>query len=396
MKKLNIKPHIVHIFGSLTMGGSEQSIFNLITHPILQHYRHSFICISSNQGEFREKFENAGISIHFCPVRWPVSTPIPSYRINRWLRHHLIFTFYWRFPFLLKQIKADLVHTHLTSHIVLQARSVIYWAKLPFIWTIRGMYRSYEGKDKEWKIVFNLIERNNRAVITAVSYAVLNNALGDMKLPECKVRVIYNGVNLSKFETKSDRGIVLRKRWGIPEDALVFGAAGRLSQEKRFDLLLEAAEKIVKRYSNIHVVIAGEGKMRQSLEEQIDRLSLRGRVHLVGYQSDMVQFWHEVDVAVISSDSEGLPNVLLEACASGVPCIATRVGGIPEVLGDGSGILVEPGSKEALAEAMEEMMDERVRFEYGRRAKEVAKKFSMDKTAEQYDKLYQELLKIQC
>jgi len=133
--------------------------------------------------------------------------------------------------------------------------------------------------------------------------------------------------------------------------------------------------------------------MRQFLEEQIDRLGLRGRVHLVGYQSDMVQFWHEVDVAVISSDSEGLPMVLLEACASGVPCIATRVGGIPEVLGDGSGILVEPGSKEALAEAMEKMLDEKVRDEYRKRSKEVAKKFSIDRTAKQYDKLYQELLK---
>jgi len=115
---------------------------------------------------------------------------------------------------------------------------------------------------------------------------------------------------------------------------------------------------------------------------------------LVGYQSDMVQFWREVDVAVVSSDSEGLPMALLEACASGVPCIATRVGGIPEVLGDGSGILVEPGSKEALAEAMEEMMDERVRSEYGKRAREVAKRFSINKTVEQYNNLYQELLEI--
>jgi len=67
--------------------------------------------------------------------------------------------------------------------------------------------------------------------------------------------------------------------------------------------------------------------------------------------------------------------------------------GILEVLGDDSRILVEPGSKEALAEAMEEMMDERVRSEYGKKAKEVAKRFFIDKTAEQYNKLYQELLK---
>jgi len=389
-------PHIVHVLSSLVFGGAEQLVFNLVTHPKLQHFQHSIICVNSDQGEFRKKFEGLGIPIYFCPIYWPTFKLIPSYRINRWLRHHLAFTFYWRFSSLLRRIKADLVHTHLTKHIDFQARIVICRTKLPFIWTIHGLYRSRGEEDVGWSLVFNLIEQSERAIITAVSHAALFDVLGEKKMSEGKTRVIYNGIDLSKFEAKSEKRI-LRKQWKISEDAIVFGSAGRLIQTKRFDLLIDAAERVIKKHSNVHVVIAGDGKMRQSLEEQIDRLGLRGRVHLVGYQSDMVQFWHEVDVAVVSSDSEGLPMALLEACASGVPCIATRVGGIPEVLevlGDGSGILVEPGSKEALAEAMEKMMDERVRNEYRKKAKEVAKRFSIDKTAEQYDKLYQELLKI--
>jgi len=386
------KPHIIHLLGSLVAGGAEQIVLNLATHPTLQHYQHSVVCLSTDQGLFREKFQKAGIPIYFCPIRWPTSTPIPSYRINRWLRNHLIFTFYWRFPFMLKRLKADLVHSHLTLHINVQAKAVIHKAKIPFIWTIHGLYRSRGEWDLRWSVAFDLIERSDKAVITAVSRAALMDVLGERRMPEGKAMVIYNGIDLSRFEQNHSQDKELRRQWGIPDDAVVFGSAGRLVQIKRFDLLLDAAAKVIRKHSNVHVVIAGEGAMRQALEEQIKRLRIEDHVHLIGYQSDIVRFWHEVDVAVICSDSEGLPMALLEACASGVACIATRVGGIPEVLTEGSGILVDAGSRDGLAEAMEEMLDPKVRFEYGMKAREVAERFSMDKIAEQYDALYRRLL----
>jgi len=394
MKQLD-KLHIVHILSSLTVGGAQQSVFNLITHPKLRHFRHSIVCIKSSHGEFYEKFNRMGVPIYLCPIYWPNFSFIPFYRLRHYLYNNLIFIFYLRFLLLLKRIKADLVHSHLTPHISVQAKLVILKAKLPFIWTIRGMYRS-RGllKDTELLITLKLIEKSDKAAITAVSYAVLNDVLGNRELSKEKVKVIYNGVDLSKFETKSGQDKFLRKQWNIPENALIFGAAGRLTQEKRFDLLLDAAEEVIRKYSKVYVVIAGEGEMRQILEKQIERFGLKNRIYLVGYQSDMVQFWREIDVAVVSSDSEGLPNVLLEACASGVPCIATRVGGIPEVLGDEAGMLIEPNSREALVKAMEKMLDEKVRSEYRKKVKEVAKNFSIDRTVEQYNKLYQELLEI--
>ncbi|MCX7642327.1 MAG: glycosyltransferase [Armatimonadetes bacterium] len=390
------RPHIVHILGSLVAGGAQRLVFNLVTHPLLQHFQHSVVCILSDQGQFREKFQKAGITIHFCPIRWPTSTPIPSYRINRWLRNHLVFTFHWRFPSLLRRLKADLVHTHLTERIGIQAKAVICRAKLPFIWTIHGLFRSCGEEEPGWLVAFDLIERSERAVITAVSCAALEDVLGERKMPERKARVIYNGIDLSQFEFTygNDRVKVLRRKWGVPDDAIVFGSAGRLVPVKRFDLLLEAGAEVIKRHPNVHIVIAGDGSMRQALEEQVNKFGLQGRVHLIGYQSDMVQFWREVDVAVISSASEGLPMVLLEACASRIACIATRVGGIPEVLTNDSGVLVEPGSHEGLVEAMEKMLDEKTRLEYSRRARKVAERFSMDKIAAQYNELYQELLQL--
>jgi len=73
-------PHIVHVLSSLAFGGAEQLVFNLVTHPKLQHFQHSIICVNSDQGEFRKKFERFGISIYFCPVYWPTFKLIPSYR----------------------------------------------------------------------------------------------------------------------------------------------------------------------------------------------------------------------------------------------------------------------------------------------------------------------------
>jgi len=389
-----VKPHIVHILGSLGAGGAERLVLNLAIHPKLQHFQHSVVCSLSDQGQFRGKFKEAGIPIYFCPVRWPKSTPIPSYRFNRWLRNRLIFTFHWRFSRLLKYLKANLVHTHLGSYVGLQASAVISSSNLPFIWTIHGLYRSCGEKDMGLMEAFRLIKGSEKAIITAVSQAALVDVVGGIEMPAHKMRVIYNGVDLSQFRISPKRGKNWRTQWGIPSNAVVFGAAGRLIPIKRFDMLLEASAQVIANYPNVHVVIAGEGSLRQVLEEQIKRLGLQFHVHLVGYQSDMVQFWNEVDVAVISSDSEGFPMVVLEACAAGIPVIATRVGGIPEVLTDDTGILVEPGSPSLLAQAMMRMLDPSVRAEYGRRARENAERFSMDKIAAQYDSLYRELLGI--
>lgn len=287
------------------------------------------------------------------------------------------------------------MHTHLTAYVGLQARAVIERVNLPFIWTIHGLYRSRgELEGTGWTDALYLIKQAEKAVITAVSQDALIDVFKGIEISAHKMRVILNGIDLSQFETNSKRERNWRTEWGIPNDAVVFGAAGRLIPIKRFDILLEASAQVISNHSNVYVVIAGEGPLRQALEEQIKKLGLQSHVHLVGYQSDMVQFWNEVDVAVVSSDSESFPMVVLEACAAGAPVIATRVGGIPEMLTDDAGILVEPGSPNSLAQVMMRMLDPSVRAEYGRRARENAERFSMDKIAAQYDSLYRELLEI--
>lgn len=384
-------PHVVHVLGSMGTGGAQALVLHLATSPELQAYRHSIICIMAKQGDFLELSTQYGVPVYECLLRWPRSTPIPSYRINKWLRNHLYFTFSKRMADLLKRIDASLVHTHVTAEMLLQARAS-QRAGLPWAWTLHGLYRSRGEDTSDWPRTVELVNRSHSA-ITAVSQAALNEVTVDAIAAPGKTRVIPNGIDSSKFNYLSiERNPNWREQWHIPSDVVVFGAAGRLIEVKRHDLFVDAAAELMKQSSSAHFVIAGEGPLRTALEERIERLDLESQFHLVGHQVDMPRFLREIDVMVVSSDSEGFPMILLEACAMRVPCIATAVGGVPEVLRDGAGLLVQPGSVEALTEAMKCMQDSQERARYAEQARAVAEFFSIEAVSKQYAELYRELL----
>jgi glycosyltransferase involved in cell wall biosynthesis len=138
-----------------------------------------------------------------------------------------------------------------------------------------------------------------------------------------------------------------------PTNRLLIGAVGRLSAEKGFDLLIRATNIAVVRGLDLGLVIAGDGPDRAALQKQIEELRLSDRVRLLGFQSDLRPLYEAMDLFVLSSIREGLPNVLLEAMALEVPIIATRISGVPRVVADGeNGILVPPGDDAALAQAI--------------------------------------------
>jgi glycosyltransferase involved in cell wall biosynthesis len=129
----------------------------------------------------------------------------------------------------------------------------------------------------------------------------------------------------------------------------LLGAVGRLSEEKGFDILLRTIRDLVDRGLDVGLIIAGEGKERKALEQQVGQLGLHDRVRLVGFQSDLRPLYEAMDLFVLSSRREGLPNVLLEAMALETPIIATRVAGVPRLIANGkNGLLVELDDPSAL------------------------------------------------
>ena len=184
--------------------------------------------------------------------------------------------------------------------------------------------------------------------VVAVSVAVAETAVALGARPE-RVTVIPNGVDVERFAGALPDPVV-RASNGTP----VVGAVGCLAARKDYSNLLEALSLLERRGRRFHAVVVGDGKERDALLRQTRGLGLAERVRFLGERPDVERLLPGMDVFVLSSREEGIPNALLEAMAAGRPAVATAVGGTPEVMEDGTtGWLVPPRDPEALAAALE-------------------------------------------
>lgn len=167
-----------------------------------------------------------------------------------------------------------------------------------------------------------------------------------------RCEVLENGIDLEEFTRTVDL-TEAKRRLGIDSDQLIVGAVGRLAPEKGFNLLIQAVHHLCKNGINVAAVIAGEGEERPRLEQVIAQLGMKDRVRLLGYQSDLRDWYQAMDVFALSSLREGLPNVLLESMALEVPVVATNVAGVPRLVQEGkTGLMVESGNVRALVDGL--------------------------------------------
>lgn len=211
-----------------------------------------------------------------------------------------------------------------------------------------------------------------------------------------KIEVIRNAARLEAFRdpdpTYRER---MREVASAKEGDLILVAAGRLSPEKGFDVLVEAAALVGKQHPQTRFVLFGEGVQRPQLERRIAELGLCERFVLPGFRDDLDKWLPWADLVVLPSFTEGLPNVALEASAAGVPIVATAVGGTPEVVCDGlNGLLVPSGKPGALADRILHLCSDRQRMKQmgnaGRRL--MHERFSFQAQADAYQRLVARLL----
>jgi glycosyltransferase involved in cell wall biosynthesis len=229
----------------------------------------------------------------------------------------------------------------------------------------------------------------NRAVdgVVAVSRKIAE-LLADAGVEPERIRVIHDGTDPKPFEG------VVRARQPHAEP-IVVGVAAVLEERKGHRFLLEAARKLKARGCRVIYRIAGEGSLRTELEQTAVRLGLQEEVEFLGFVSDMPGFFSSVDVVVLPSLLEGLGVSVLEAMAAGKAVIASRVGGLPEVVIDGAtGFLVAPRDVEGLAHAIAKLAGDRLLLhDMGQNGKErLVKNFTMERMARQNEDYYYELL----
>jgi glycosyltransferase involved in cell wall biosynthesis len=282
--------------------------------------------------------------------------------------------------------KPDVVHSHLLdanfySSVACRLLSV------PHVCTEHGdMAIKKSAADRAKFAILSLVSTS----IVCVSESI-HRTSRKISLSPGKLTVIHNGVNFS-----GDAVSTLRQELGIPEGALLIGNVANLYPVKGQANLLRAFASILSDFAEARLVIVGRGRERENLGALVRELCIpEGRVFLTGFRGDVANIMKALDIYVQPSLSEGLPVALLEAMSAGVPVIATRVGGVPEVLGENRhGTLVAPGAWEELRAALVSVAHD---LDAQRRRAEAAREhvkgfFSLDAMARKYIAVYEKAL----
>ena len=190
-------------------------------------------------------------------------------------------------------------------------------------------------------------------------------------------------------------GEKMKQELGIDNSDRIIGCVGTLRSVKGHKYLIQAIPLILDKFPHTRLVLVGDGPLRSELERLAEKLKVRERIMFLGYRPDVSELMNIFDIFILPSLSEGLSNVLLEAMAASKPVIATNVGGNPEVVEDGrTGLLVPPKDPKKIAEAVNELLDNKnKRLEMGKAGLErVKEKFSISKTVREYKEVYLEVL----
>lgn len=228
--------------------------------------------------------------------------------------------------------------------------------------------------------------------VFAVSRELCKHYATQLGINAKKIAVIPNGVDTSRFRSDVTARAMMRSHLGLKDDAIVVGTVGRLDPVKDHTTLLCAAEQLAANGSHIHVVIVGDGPEAGILHTRVETSAgLRGRVHLVGESNRPEDWINAFDIFVLPSLSEGMSNTILEAMATKLPCVVTRVGANPDlVVEDHTGFVVEARDESGIADRIRLLAsDRRLRETLGRSGRErVEKNFSLNHMLENYTRLY--------
>ncbi|MFA6305785.1 MAG: glycosyltransferase family 4 protein [Candidatus Gracilibacteria bacterium] len=215
-----------------------------------------------------------------------------------------------------------------------------------------------------------------------------------------KIEVIQNGIDIDWWQsqvlrfTESDKHEIKTEIFGAQDDTLIIISVAELHERKGLKYLIEATKSLSEKYPNIKTVIVGEGPDRKNLERLIKDLKLENHVILLGRRKEIPKLLKSSNIFVLPSRREAFGLVNLEAMITPLPVIASRTGGIPEIIKDGeTGILVEPENEKELAQALEKLItNEALREKMAKNGfLRLKENFSAKKMAEKYEKLYTEL-----
>lgn len=264
-----------------------------------------------------------------------------------------------RLTALLRDHRIDILHTHSWNTLV----EGVLAARLAGVPAVVHQEHGTFPQRHHQRILQRLLWGRCDAVLT-VSDALSRQIAAATGFPVERLITVRNGVDTGRFFRDPEGGRRFRRACGLPEDGFIVGTVGRANPVKNHDMLVRAAARLREAGLDVHWVIAGWYPPSHPLTDRIEALGLSGRVHLVGHHDDVNAVYNALDAFALTSHNEGCSNVLQEAMAVGLPVIATRVGGNPELVRDGNtGLLVARDDDAALAAAVRDLRADAARRE---------------------------------
>jgi glycosyltransferase involved in cell wall biosynthesis len=247
-------------------------------------------------------------------------------------------------------------------------------------------------KGKRMQFLYGLSLYKTHSVV-AVCEAAKNRFVTENIVPEDLISVIYNGIPEIKARTEcNDKASDRRNQLRLPASGPIVGSIGRLNVVKDYGTLIASFKEVLNKHPDAKLVIAGDGPERNKLQLQIEELDISDKVTLLGERNDVEELLGQFDIFALTSLTEGFSVALVEAAWSGLPIVATDVGGNREIVQDGiTGFLTEPGNIQDVTEKIEKLLsDNRLRQRFGSVSRSRAEaNWTLELMREKYQRVYQ-------
>lgn len=325
----NSRVNILEVIGNASVGGMENYIKSFIAHLPPDQFK--ITCICPYESPFTASLRSIGVEeVYITPIADDPSWRSIQLTVEVARLHHI-----------------DVLHAHMPKAHILAGLAGCLISK-PVVATLHGMNVSSHDLGANRALGSHLITNCQEAFTQALA----------MGVPAERVCLVRNGVDTSVF-TPGRNGDELRKAIGVPSGTPLVGFVGRLDHEKGPDLFLRAAEYVHQQRPDVHFVMIGNGSMREYLGTMCANMRLEQQLHFAGWTANTADIYPALDILAHTSRSDGTSLVLLEAMSCGCPTIGLAVGGVPEIIENGStGSLAGAGDWEGVGSRIIQLLDQ--------------------------------------
>ncbi len=360
------QPFVLYVVSQLGQGGAEQQLYY-----VLKYLKPNAIVLSLAPDGYWTK-----------PIRELGYDVIELDRAGSFDFKRL-----WAVSHLMRNLRPDIVHLFLDGVPGAYARLGAWITRHPRL--IIGM-RNHPSRDPTWYTLMRRFWLDSTAALVVANARQCQKYLVEQDgLPPHKVKFIPNGIELGRFspDYSAERKSILPAEW---QDKVIVGSIGALADRKSPETFMKVAARVINQCDRVRFIHAGDGPLKPVVESLRQELGIKEALHFLGSRRDTPEVFRAMDVFLLTSRYEGMPNVIMEAMASALPCVVTDIGDCKELVHDGATGYVAPvGDVELLADRVLRLVhDEPLRRALGRRGYEQIQDYDVHKMVDQYKDIY--------